>query len=575
MKTQTLGILIAAAALARGPAAARAERFEDVDIAPLPTETIKTTSGYLEQRFRVTNQGARARVVTLELRSRHGGEIGALRRSVTVGPGSAATVSLFKPALNNYGFEADILRDGRRIGTLTDKSLLRGHSRAARYADPQIVVLISRRFNPAAFEKMFEMRLRRPSEEAEKPTHLSATFVRAEQDVSSWSGHWLAYSRFDGVVVSEADLAGAPEDVRDALRRYTEAGGSLWIVAEGAARLYGEPLGFGRRWRGLDPQTVSPTAEDTAALAEDWRRVNQDGRDRSMTAEIPAALLPIEKGGLPVGMILLLMSGFAVIIGPVNWIVAHRRRRPIMLLWTTPLLSLAMTGALFAYGLASEGVTPRSRARALTLLDQAERRAVSLALLSWYAPLAPRSGLHFSFDTELSPLNAYRESAGGRGIDWTRDQHWTGGWLPARMPIAMRARKAEPRRERIAVTADGGRLRIVNGLGADLAALWLMDREGRLHRVGAAPAGGEATLEPQPAGAAPGALPDDLFSAAASGDWLEACAAWEKTPAAVLRPGMYLAVLNDSPFVETGLAGRQIADRRAWVVGRLAPEDMP
>src|SRR5262249_53201279 len=57
------------------------------------------------------------------------------------------------------------------------------------------------------------------------PAHTQLT--ASQEPFESWSTDWLAYSRYDGIVVRGDDLKAMPPAVRTALWQYVETGGSL------------------------------------------------------------------------------------------------------------------------------------------------------------------------------------------------------------------------------------------------------------------------------------------------------------------------------------------------------------
>lgn len=556
---------------------ARAERLGDLDVSPLPPDPGETWFGYAEHRFRVANDGARPLTVTIELLERSDGGPGVLRRTVVVGPRSAAVVALWQPSFGLRALDTFIYADGRRVGRLeTAHFVPHGEFYAWRHEKP--LVLTTRGIDAQALENAFQ-----PSEPttgggAPEP---NIRFIRAEQAIAGWSPHWLAYSRYDGVAITAEDHRAAPDGVRDALRRYAEAGGVLLILgatpldAPDGGRLQARSAGFGVILHARESDPTNWTPDDVGLVGGKivhYRSMIMD-RQRLGLNDLPA-LQGAFGSGIPFRTIYLLMLLFAALIGPVNLIWAHRRRRPVQLLWTTPVIALSATAALFVWGMLSEGTTPTTRLVSLTLLDQGARRAATLGALAWYCPLTPSGGLRFSADTELEPVG----ERGRRGgvLDWTREQHLVSGWLPARTPTAFYARKVEPRRERIRVSRDNGGLRAVNGLGADIVELWLADEAGRIHRGERIAAGRESALRPTDVTVAAAAnRSESARRFLASEEWAAGWPALTGAPTAALRPGEYLAVLDGSPFLESGLDGRQNARRRALVLGALGPEDLP
>jgi len=199
----------------------------------------------------------------------------------------------------------------------------------------------------------------------------------------------------------------------------------------------------------------------------------------------------------------------------------------------------------------------------MTILDENARRATTIGLTAFYAPLTPGDGLRFSYDTEVTPQllgrNGYRAFArsGGTGgasrtIDWTEGQHLASGWVTARVPAHFIARKSEPRRERLNVRREGDRITVVNGLGADIKQLWWAERDGRVYSAENLQAGAGASLKPtdlRTRGEVAG------LREAFRSEWWERIKQYKEKPLDALEAGCYLATLDSSPFLEEGLRG--------------------
>ena len=70
--------------------------------------------------------------------------------------------------------------------------------------------------------------------------------------------------------------------------------------------------------------------------------------------------------------------------------------------WIVPAVSLATCLVVFTYSIASEGVHGQCRTSLVTILDENNHRASTLGFVSYYCPLTPSDGLHFSYDTAVA-----------------------------------------------------------------------------------------------------------------------------------------------------------------------------
>jgi hypothetical protein len=194
-------------------------------------------------------------------------------------------------------------------------------------------------------------------------------------------------------------------------------------------------------------------------------------------------------GMAPVGQFQILVTLFAIAIGPLNYWLLKRANKLPMLLATVPIAALVTTLLLFTYGLLVDGFGVRARARTLTLLDQRDGEAVSWGRLSYYAGIAPRDGLEVPRDQLMYPImptwqaRRYggRASSAPRHLVWTEEQQLKRGWLASRTPTQYQAVISRPSNKRLDLRVTGDGLRIVNRLGVDITHLAVEDHDGRFY----------------------------------------------------------------------------------------------
>ena len=219
----------------------------------------------------------------------------------------------------------------------------------------------------------------------------SVESLRAETAVNDWSETWLAYSPFDAIVLSDADISSMSPAVFDAIGNYLQAGGNVVLFGTSDLPAAWHPwedykvdggvqckIGFGRCFlfdsdnpASLDRhaiQTLRGAVRDSAFY---WLSLPQDV-GASETA------LPIHGNTkAPARSTVLIMLFFVIVIGPLNLIVLSRLKRRIWMLWTIPAISFATTMLVFIYSLLREGITPDTRISGLTLLDQASHHSAT------------------------------------------------------------------------------------------------------------------------------------------------------------------------------------------------------
>jgi hypothetical protein len=547
-----------------------------------PNFTPDGGTGYKEYRATIFNHSpTKTHQVTLISQNEDGFSGGGsryfeLRRTVEVAPAGSATISLLRPPILQDVSGFAVLIDGARQVELVYPN--GGRAGAwSRHTVNRLFILCSQKISKSRLMND-PVTLNALSDPA---GNLDVAYVSYDFPPSEWSVNWLGYSGFDGVIVTAEELRALPQGAQSALLRYLECGGVLnvlgpWeIPAHWASR--GQMInGLLTYYVGFGVLTITGLNAridyvQWKRIKENWEGSRPDPTQYRSLIDINRKFEVVDRVGIPVRGLFMLMIAFVIVIGPVNLLWLAKRKKRIWMLWTVPLLSLVTCLAVTAFAFLSEGISATSRTEALTILDETSHRATTIGWTAYYSPFTPGAGLHFSYDTELIlqlPGNMlYRHRGGiGRGVDWTNDQHLTTEWLTARVPAYFKLRKSETRRERLTIRESGdGAPSIVNGLGADIRQLWWADSSGNLYTATNIPAGAQGSLTPiniQAAGPA-----NSLRSLFSNGDWLEEFANLEKNPRMSLRANCYLAVIDASPFVEEGLRGVKTRKARTLVYG--------
>ncbi len=323
---------------------------------------------------------------------------------------------------------------------------------------------------------------------------------------------WIDFSGLDLVAISRDDLADLKPPVRSAVLKWVHCGGNLivhqagktskdvemlerllefnknaagdakWI--ESRPPVATRPLMLGLVCAFPDQLPDSPTAW-TAFLSivgvprSSWTQRHGIAPDFG-TQEFFNFMNPGIRG-VPVYGFMVLITAFAVLIGPVNYFYLRRKRLLWLLLVTVPATALVTSVLLVGYAVAAHGFSIRSRIRSLTVLDQKSHRAVTVARLALFAGVAPARGMQFSPETAVYPVFPPTAEPGAFTVDWTENQALTSGWLLSRTRTQfLTIRHAEqPERVDIKPGQDGG-LAISNGLPWELEAVLVADESGRL-----------------------------------------------------------------------------------------------
>ncbi|MEM7680787.1 MAG: hypothetical protein AAF288_02425 [Planctomycetota bacterium] len=586
------------------PADAGTRSYGQVTVNVQPPAPGESQYGYAVYRMSVTNRGDTPRSVTVVMPAEswsYGDSVGRLSRTVTVEPGSTAVAELLQPPLPVIGNDAQVVIDGE---TQRDPLPVALVDHMDSYTTQQPILISNGVIGPAttSFEEA-------STDDAEawdtssggsgsSPLDSLARLARSGAPVSEWSGNWLAYSRFLMVIVSEQELRDAPLTVDSALRDFVASGGTVAVLGPGeetpklaaswtraalpeAGRVGGRPselrLGLGKvrllpvnRLAGFDP---GQWADWIGEVADENRprtlRLDPDDAERRLPM--------VESLQVPARGLFALMLLFTVLIGPANFLILWWLKRRMWLLWTIPTIALAFASLVLAYSIYSEGVEPRARTVAITVLDQTTRQSVTLAMTGYYAPLTPGEGLRFSDRTEVTPQTGsyngygyYNESYSGRerSIDVSNGQHLQRGWIVARVPAHLSLRNVESRRERLEITrGQDGDLSVVNGLGLPIARLLIADAQGDQYEVTNIAPGASGIARATGWQGGYGAPAIDLcrqYGVAVS----STAERLRSDPEAYLTPLTYLAFLDNTSFSEPGLVGLTEHETTGIVVGR-------
>jgi hypothetical protein len=272
---------------------------------------------------------------------------------------------------------------------------------------------------------------------------------------------------------------------------------------------------------------------------------------------------------------------FVLVIGPINLMLLSRWKRRLWLLWTVPAISGLTVAAVFGYMVLAEGWSRHQRTQVITVKDENTGRATTIGWTAFYSPVTPAEGLRFGYETEVAlkgenyddsdPYSrhyGHRRRSSGRScyLDLTQDQHLEKGWMTARVPTHFQVRKSEKRLEGVTVRKKDHTYVIVNGLPSTIRKLSFADAEGVIHTALSIPPGQERTLDrTEDKVRFVGKSLRDLYK----GDWLMAYTDLSGAAATNLRPLTYLAEVEDTPFLEDGLARTKYRNCKSMVLGIL------
>ena len=328
---------------------------------------------------------------------------------------------------------------------------------------------------------------------------------------------WIDFSALDFLAISRDDLAGLRPLARSAVLKWVHCGGNLIVHHAGRSPKDFETLerllelhdsgAAGAKWTesdGLKPPLPFATRQLMLGLVCAFPQqvpnsqiawstfLNSVGEPRFSwvrrhgvapdfgTEEFYNFMNPGIRG-VPVYGFMVLITAFAVLIGPVNYFVLRRKRMLWLLLVTVPATAVVTSVLLVGYSVAAHGFSIKSRIRSLTVLDQKSQSAVTFARLALFAGVAPARGMQFSPETAVYPVFPPTTEPGAFTVDWTENQSLASGWLLSRTRTQFLTISHAEQRDCVDFKAGkDGSLAIVNGLAWELEAVLVADASGRL-----------------------------------------------------------------------------------------------
>lgn len=301
---------------------------------------------------------------------------------------------------------------------------------------------------------------------------------------------WRMLTAFSLIIIDgeSGSSAGVSAEVQEALRRYVFAGGTVIVAATdslpaGPLRDVARKAGDDCLAHGLGSVLAIPPlgrADNTLAARLSQLPAQGYGLWPSTTGMFPTQEIE-GLGRAPVTVFVLVILAFAILVGPVNFIMLKRRKKPLLALLTVPLAGFGTTAAILAYGIFHDGFGIRGVVTTCTVLDQTTHEAVSVHARTLFAGVAP-SEMTMNSDTLLLSIRAGRRDSEWPDR-WNLDvdtQRLDGGILPSRTITPLLTVQQGPVRDRLTVRRSGDTLEVLpDGSFAPTGDLVLRDLDGQ------------------------------------------------------------------------------------------------
>lgn len=499
------------------------------------------------------------------------------RQEIRVGAGKSVDAVWCVP-IQGRGYGADILTvtiDGRE-----EQNSLNLNVPQARpsHASRTLYALCSRGVGRDEFQTELKAWLGGGRSSAFNETEASL----GEAEPEAWPTHWLAYSTFDLVVLTDAEYQRLSEAARVALAGYVECGGSV-LVSGGASMPRGAEtppvsaksgivtaVGYGYgAWINL------LQAKPWSQRGDAWPTIVQAVGAGNSAGQSGGSFTIVDKTTVPIAGIMACIVAFIILAGPVNIIVLDRMNRRLWLLWTTPVISLIFSVILLATFVLNEGLYRRGAFAEYTYLNELTGRAAVLGRAGFYCPISPSEGLNYSAEVEACPLALSENISAVRG---ERFEMTGAGWrfspglVVPRIPslVNLRASVASGKRQ-VSFYKKDGQYHAVNLLGVPLQRLEMTSPDWKRYSSSGTVGAGEEVVLVQSATVSPSApVSTSLRRLFTDRGWFNAVGGMSSQEQSWLAtPGHYVARADKTLFLEPGC---KVKERRegAMVYGLSA-----
>jgi hypothetical protein len=318
----------------------------------------------------------------------------------------------------------------------------------------------------------------------------SVDLAMAPEDYRGWLG-------FDAAWIFESEWSALSDPQRGAILAWARLGGRLTVLRESALALPSMPSSLALCGWG-EVRSVPQKDFNVRMLAGDLPGLHSRTVSANRGYSSPWLMRgPVPPIDVPSVLITIFVIAFTIVAGPVNLLVAARRRRHMQLFWTTPLISLSFSIVLIAVIFLRDGVGGHGRRMSIAFLDPSSHSAAILQ--EQVSRTGVLLGQEFSSDAAfLGQLNVDDHfKKRGAALSAT-DGRFGGQWFCSRSVQAQALMGQVPSRERVAVIAQAGQPPVaVSQLEAPLEALYYIDSTGGVWTSQARLASGErSTLKP-------------------------------------------------------------------------------
>lgn len=302
--------------------------------------------------------------------------------------------------------------------------------------------------------------------------------IITQMEPSALPENWLCLMPLKQINISENVERQLTPGQRQALDTWTRLGGNL-IYFDSTDEEPATVMG-----RGLVLRTEKNPVLQINASYENTR--NPSAFTNSM-AKLTLPYAEPYTGGRTV--LFVLISVFMIAVGPVNYMYYARRNNIRALLKTVPVVSMGFCGLIAIYFLATEGFARKGGSVSITMLDEANNRAMTFAQHSLISGLYPTGGFTFNRETYLHPASSNLDSSIRMVLG--KEIKLTDGLFRPKIPFNYMTVTPHTTRERLVI--DPGFQSVRNGFELPLKAIAVFNGE-KLYTGNGGASGAEIAL---------------------------------------------------------------------------------
>jgi hypothetical protein len=545
-----------------------AKTVNGVEISLLPTLPSNIiTHGYYYCNFLVANQSKNEKKIELLLKSGSSGFenvilLEKIRKAFIMPPASSQKITLYWPHLD-YVPQLMVKIDGK-IFNDQDLGIAFGISNSTRYQGDYKIILTTKTVsgNKKDFPRAFKCK------------GIYYYYPTTNIPITQWPSNWLFFGGYAGIMLTNKEFVSMPESIRKALEQYVRLGGIMVIYAPKLKERFKKlSSGFGIKYYiKVKPEKLSYS--EWAELLSELDNCSDILRMPVKTNTANSGFKVSKEVKVPLTQLMPLILVLVITIGLLNIYAFNRRKKSVWLRWLSPILAVVFLGLLSVYGFFSAGRYAQIKMKSLTFLNENSQIASSLGVVAYYCQVVPGNGLMFSPYTEVQPYFNYEIEHPTVTLDLTSGQNLRRGWLRPHIPGYFALRKGEPRQEKIQVvkrSKDG--IEVLNGLGAPINSLIMIDFDGRKYLAKSIPTDRKVFIPAVKATAFTGnailtsGKIDTTLRIIFVSNWLQTGQLLFK-PDRLKNRGTYCATLKKSPFISSGMKSR-LMDETCTVIGKM------